>query len=821
MTTITNPFTTGTALSAASTTERFPQSFPYSRDNVPQNVPTSQTVVLVSSDIANVISALTQITSLTTASANPFNISTQQASAMAATLALFNTLSAGSVTFTQTQLQNLVITALNIGALTPTQIVAASGNMLTASVSTRGTNYVAGTYTDVLLTGGSGIQAYANIVVTSLGVITSLTISSPGTSYTPGTYTNVPLTGGTGASATANITVANTTQIATITKTTGGTGYVVGTYSSIPLTGGTGVGATANITVGTSSGVGTLIVSNTGLSYTDGTYSGVPLVGGSGTGAKANLTFSGGSLITLSISAAGSGYTLNDTFTVAAVNVGGTGFDLSMYASALSSTSVTSVTLVDRGTGYVSTVTLGVAAISLGGTGSGFTATITLVNGITDITVVNGGTGFTPADTISASAANIGGTGSGFTATVTTKFGVQSVSITSGGFGYKTGDVLSCLNTDLSSPNGSAFTCTPTSFNTSAVVQAPSSFPQGATTVACNDGYFIVDKSGTGSWFISNNQNGLLWDVLNTASIESRSDYMQAVDQFSGGTVVLFGAKSTEFWSDAGVFPFPYQRITGTQQDWGLAAKWSRAYFQNSIAFLGQNFEGQVQVMVFNGYAPQRISTDDIENIINTFTTVNDAIAYSYVVFGHNMYQITFPSGNRTFVYDGTTQVWHEVQSGINVFNRHLTSLGTTYNFNNYVSDCVNGNMYYLDPTNQTDNGSIIRREIDSMHINLDGNEFGIDEIYIDMDIGNGTQVASIGDDNDPKISMHVSKNNGKGFGPPRVKSIGKVGQFVGPRVVYRRLGSSRDFVIKLVQTSAVPFIITFAAAVIRHGTEK
>jgi hypothetical protein len=69
------------------------------------------------------------------------------------------------------------------------------------------------------------------------------TISTPGTLYTNGTYSNVPLTGGVGTGATANITVAGAV-VTSVTLVNPGIGYVVGNVLSALAAsiGGTGSG---------------------------------------------------------------------------------------------------------------------------------------------------------------------------------------------------------------------------------------------------------------------------------------------------------------------------------------------------------------------------------------------------------------------------------------------------------------------------------------------------------------------------------------------------------------------------------------------------
>jgi hypothetical protein len=248
-----------------------------------------------------------------------------------------------------------------------------------------------------------------------------------------------------------------------------------------------------------------------------------------------------------------------------------------------------------------------------------------------------------------------------------------------------------------------------------------------------------------------------------------------------------------EFWQDIGTSPLPYQRIGGASQSWGLAAKFSRGVISNTIAFLGQNPQGGVQVLMLNGYVPQRISTSDIENIITGFTIKSDAVAFVYMVDGHPMYQITFPSANRSFFYDVGMGIWYEAQSGVGDYARHFANLGVVFHSENYVSDVNTGVISQLTTDLHTEGGAPIKRLITSRHLRMGGNEFGVSEIRLEMDTGVGL---TSGQGSVPQIMMKVSKDDGKTFGPEKWKSIGKQGQY-GKKVVWDRLGSSRDFVFQ------------------------
>jgi hypothetical protein len=340
-------------------------------------------------------------------------------------------------------------------------------------------------------------------------------------------------------------------------------------------------------------------------------------------------------------------------------------------------------------------------------------------------------------------------------------------------------------------------------------------FPSGATTVAYLDGYFICEFPNSQQFALSAINDGTTWPALQFASAVSNPDLLLACDVWQG-TLILWGASSIEFWQDANTFPFPLQRLSGSTSMWGLAAKHSRAPVGDSMMFLGANSQGLLQVMTLNGTIPQRVSTHDIENLISSLSLISDAVALTYIVDGHIMYQLTFPTANVTFLYDTITMMWSTCRSGI-APSRHQGLLSITFNNVNYVTDYDTGNIYQLNKNVYTEEGQPILREIDTRHIWSDGDVITVAELWLDMSTGTGLQS---GQGSNPQIMMQVSKDGGRTFGSPRQASIGRVGQYGGPRAVWHRLGSARDFVFKFTMTDPVPFNIIGGSAVITKAPQ-
>lgn len=341
-------------------------------------------------------------------------------------------------------------------------------------------------------------------------------------------------------------------------------------------------------------------------------------------------------------------------------------------------------------------------------------------------------------------------------------------------------------------------------------------FPNGATSIAFLDGRFIVETPNSRQFVVGQAYDGTNWTPYTFATKENDSSLLVAVEVLNG-MLVLWGANSIEFWQDVGTTPLPFARINGATQTWGLAATGSRAALNNTEVFLGQNPQGHVQVLMLNGYAPTRISTSDIEYIINSFSIFSDAVALTYMIDGHPMYQLTFPTGGRSFLYDALTGLWQEVQTGTDLIARHFGNYGIVFNLDNYISDSTTGNIYILKTEAYTDNGTPIKRQLRTRHITNGGNLFNVSELYLDIETGVGLQT---GQGSDPKMMMQVSKDGGRTFGVERMVGMGKVGQYRTPRLITRRWGQARDFVWQFTVTDPVKFAIANGAAVITANEE-
>jgi len=342
-------------------------------------------------------------------------------------------------------------------------------------------------------------------------------------------------------------------------------------------------------------------------------------------------------------------------------------------------------------------------------------------------------------------------------------------------------------------------------------------FPNGANTVTFVSGYFVCEQPGTQQFWVSNLYDGTTWNALAFASASQYSDNIKAVDSLIGN-LVLFSERHTEFWQNVGSTPEPFAPIISATSEFGLAAIYSRAHVNQTICFLGMNPQGAPQVAQISGYNVSVISTPDLDFILSQMSTVSDAIAISYVVNGHPMYQLTLPTADRSFLYDTATGLWSETQSGLtNKYStRHFAQYSAYFNSTTYVSQANTGTILKFSTNAYTDNGTTILRELITRHGSANFNRFSVDELYIDMDTGVG---ANTGQGSTPTLLLECSKDNGRTYSTPRQLQVGPLGNY-RQRVIARRFGSARDFVFRLRFSDPVQFTITDGAVTIREGEQ-
>ncbi len=225
----------------------------------------------------------------------------------------------------------------------------------------------------------------------------------------------------------------------------------------------------------------------------------------------------------------------------------------------------------------------------------------------------------------------------------------------------------------------------------------------GAVTVGYLDGYFVFNQPDSQLIWVTQLLDGTQVDPLSFASAEGSPDGLVAVN-VNHREAWLFGTDSIEVWYDAGLPDFPLTRIQGAFNEIGCAAAFSVAKLDNGLFWLGQDARGHGIVYRSQGYTGVRISTHAVEWQIQQYGNFSDAVGYTYQQDGHAFYVLNFPTANATWVYDVSTQGWHECAGLLNgEFTRNRGNCQCNFGGNIIVGDFENGNIYQLDLTTYAD----------------------------------------------------------------------------------------------------------------------
>ena len=659
-------------------------------------------------------------------------------------------------------------------------------------------------------------------------------ISTPATAVFTGSISGTTLTVASVSSGTLavgqvvfGIGIAQETVITALGTGSGGVGtYTINISQTIAIEQMNSAASAAIVTGSISSGVNSVTITNQGSGYTNPIVSFGTLWTATTVVATNAQIYFGSNLYTATTGGTTgtvapthtSGSAANGSVTLAWVGTPATGTATQVGGK------IDAVSIANQGSGYTSAPTVNFAD-SLGGTGSAATGTAVIVANSLQVTAVTSGTIFL-GQTIQ---------GTGVTAgTVITAFGTGS-----GGTGtYVVSSAGAVASTTLYALNWTILPNTDGAFS-------------GATSVDILDNYFVYNKPNSqefgASDLLSPISNGLSYSLKDGAP----DDLVALIVDHR--EIYLLGYNSSEAWVDVGTVPFPFQRIPGTNTQHGIGAKYSISRLGNSFAYVSHNLRGQAQIMQMNGYKPERISTHAVENsLVNQ--TIDDAIAWTYQIEGHECYVVTFPSINLTWVYDIATQMWHKwlYWNNDGTYGRHRGNCCCLFQGEVIVGDYENGKLYKLDQENYTDDGQHVRRLRRAPHLVADLQRQYFDEFQIQFQpgVGNGgsffisnpvnpnyiylgdTYTIAAGDsllilaegtyvlatqpvvlDNsvaNPQAMLRWSNDGGSTWSKEYWVSIGALGKYKN-RAIWRRLGMARDRVFEVVVTDPIKAVIVSA----------
>jgi hypothetical protein len=192
------------------------------------------------------------------------------------------------------------------------------------------------------------------------------------------------------------------------------------------------------------------------------------------------------------------------------------------------------------------------------------------------------------------------------------------------------------------------------------------------------DASFILISGAPGfqnRFYVSALNDGTMWPILDFALINSRPTILNGVAVLKR-RIFFFGQTKSEIWIDAGANDFRFRRDNNLLLEHGVKAISSISQAFDRLFYLSGDQDGVGSIMMVTGITPQPISTREMDERIQTFSTPEDATGFAYKINGQIFYQINFTADNHTYVFNANTGNWHELEDA-----NHNRDIANTHSF--------------------------------------------------------------------------------------------------------------------------------------------
>ncbi len=318
------------------------------------------------------------------------------------------------------------------------------------------------------------------------------------------------------------------------------------------------------------------------------------------------------------------------------------------------------------------------------------------------------------------------------------------------------------------------------------------------------DNYLLLVDANSGQFFASDLADFSSYNGLQFATAEGAPDNLVTME-IDHRAAFLIGTQTCELWENTGVAGFPFERIPNGFIELGGAATFGVCKQDNSVFWIASDRTFRR----LEGSTPARVSQHGVEVAWRNYARVDDAECHPYSLNGHLCIAVRFPSENATWVYDCTTQEWHERDG---YYQRAWDVSGIVEAYGRvYVQRASTGEIGVLDATAYTEWGLPLRAIWAYQSIYSGGNNIQVNRVRMGIETGVGipTVAEASGDGTNPVITLELSRKGGREgtYKPVGHRSLGAQGDFK-KTVHWDALGTGRDNVLRASLSDPVPLTI-------------
>jgi hypothetical protein len=299
-----------------------------------------------------------------------------------------------------------------------------------------------------------------------------------------------------------------------------------------------------------------------------------------------------------------------------------------------------------------------------------------------------------------------------------------------------------------------------------------------ASVGAFMNGLFIAAKPDSKTFFYSAYRNGAEWSDLDRLIKEGYPDNIAQL-MTSHTELWTIGDQTSEVWRNEGDPDNAFTPDPGAFIHQGIVAPYSAMRFDQGLAWLGGDTSGKCVAWRTVGFAPKRISTHAIESAWSGYSTVSDAVGFSFVWKGHTLLVFNFLTANKTWVYDLNTNLWHEWASGVNKFRGrcHAFTFGK-----HLVGDHTSGKIYQLSDSHYQDDGAAITYQRTAPYVAEEQHNLVFHDLKLEAE-----------DLLPADVTLEWSTDGGDNWTTPITANDG---------LFWRRLGGGRDRIFRVTSTA-------------------
>lgn len=338
-------------------------------------------------------------------------------------------------------------------------------------------------------------------------------------------------------------------------------------------------------------------------------------------------------------------------------------------------------------------------------------------------------------------------------------------------------------------------------------------FPSNCESICGLAGYFIAVFPDSQDYAVSNLSDGMTWTALFVGSAQFASDNLVAVRSFQD-QLWLFGTTTIEQHVNTGNLDFPFEPRLGASILYGVVSEDTIAMTgaadakTPAMVWLGTSQRGGVVPVALDSYnTVTQIFNPGVIEEINTFDVVSDAYGFIYQKDDHLFYVLTFPTADKTYVYDFSTGLTHERESydtSEQQYHHWVPRYHAVMENINYVVDFHTGVVYTLDGENYTENGVRIRRKRRITIFKDNMSYKSVNDLWIIFNLGSALIQ---GQGSEPEAMLRLSHDGGRNFDTELTAPVGVVGQYYDT-ARFSMLGTARKWCAELSVTDPIRWVV-------------